>query len=78
MAQNDLVSLYWLDCAVDNGASEVALDDRDGMLEAFRQSLTASEFHAAMEELATWCEMGTPDVPANADKAVRWHEVSQA
>ena len=78
VAQNDLVSLYWLDCAVDNGAAEVALDDRDGMLEAFHQSLTASEFRAAMEELATWCEMGTPDVPANADKAVRWHEVSQA
>ena len=76
--QNDLVALYWLDCAVDNGAADVAQADRDGMLEAFRQGLTDAEFSAAMEELANWCETGTPDVPANPAKAARWHEVAQS
>lgn len=76
LQQNDLAALYWLDCAVENGAADVALSDRDGMLDAYRNALSDSELHAAMEELATWCEMGTADVPANPAKATRWRGVS--
>ena len=70
--KNDLAALYWLDCAVDNGAAEVALAERDGLLDAFRQGLSASEFHDAMVTLATWCEEGTDDVPKSPLKAARW------
>ena len=73
---NDLAALYWLDRAVDNGAADVALADRDGMLEAYRQSLSAAEFREAMEKLACWCEEGTPDIPVDLAKAQRWLALS--
>ena len=74
---NDLAALYWLDRAVDNGAADVALADRDGMLEAYRQSLSAAEFREAMEKLACWCEEGTPDIPVDLAKAQRWLALSE-
>lgn len=74
--ENDLAALYWLDCAVDNGAADIALADRDGMIDACRQSLSASEFRETMTMLSTWCESGTTDIPVNPDKAARWGEVS--
>lgn len=74
--QNDLAALYWLDCAVDNGAADVALADRDGLLDAFRQSVPAPELHEMTDLLACWCEQGTPDVPANSHKAAYWRTVA--
>lgn len=74
--KNDLAALYWLDCAVDNGAADIALEDREGMLDAFRQSLSASEFREMMVTLSTWCEIGTTDVPVNSNKATRWGDIS--
>ena len=75
--ENKLAALYWLDCAVDNGAADMALEDRDGMLAAYRQALSPAEFREAMETLADWCETGTPDVPANPTKAAFWREVAE-
>jgi TPR repeat protein len=76
LQENDLAALYWLDCAVDNGAVELALVDRDGMLAAYRQSLSANEFQEMMAALADWCESGTPDVPVDPEKAARWRELA--
>lgn len=72
LQQNDLAALYWLDCAVDHGAADVALEERDGMLEAYRAGLSNLEFCELMLRLSSWCEKGTPDVPADADKVARW------
>ena len=74
--KNDLAALYWLDCAVDNGAADIALADRDGMIDAYRQSLSASEFRETMMSLSNSCETGTLDIPVNPDKAARWGEAS--
>lgn len=76
LQENDLAALYWLDCAVDNGAAELALVDRDGMLAAYRQSLPANEFQEMVAALADWCENGTPDVPVDPEKAARWRELA--
>ena len=72
--KNGLAALYWLDCAVDNGAADMALADRDGLLSACRQGLSAPEFRKMMSMLSDWCELGSPDVPANPAKAVYWRE----
>lgn len=72
--KNGLAALYWLDCAVDNGAADVALADRDGLLDAYRQGLSAPEFRKMMTVLSDWCEIGTPNVPANPAKAAYWRE----
>lgn len=76
LPENDLAALYWLDRAVDNGAAQVALGDRDGMLDAYRQSLSANEFREMMAALSDWCEKGTADVPVNPAKAARWRELA--
>ena len=78
LPQNDLAALYWLDRAVDDGAADVALADRDGMLDAYRQSLSTSAFDEMMSQLADWCEQGTSDVPADPAKAAYWRAVAQA
>lgn len=77
LQKDDLAALFWLDCAVDNGATELALKDRDGILDACRQGLSAAEFRDTMARLADWCSMGTPDVPANPVKAMRWRELAR-
>lgn len=74
--ENALAALYWFDCAVDNGAADVALAERDGALEAFRQSLSPSEFCETMATLSDWCERGTADIPVNPVKAARWRELA--
>ena len=74
--QNYLAALYWLDRAVDNGAADVALANRDNMLAFYRKSLSTAEFKEAMEALAAWCEEGTSDVPADPAKAARWRVVA--
>ncbi|MDO4538704.1 MAG: hypothetical protein Q4B54_11120 [Coriobacteriales bacterium] len=76
LPKNDLASLYWLDCAVDNGAADVALEARDGLLDDFRRTLADDEFHAAMATLSNWCATGTDDVPANPEKAAYWRELA--
>lgn len=73
--ESDLVALYWLDCAVDNGAADVARADRDGMLAAYKEALPAEEFRAMLAELSAWCEVGTPDIPVDVAQAQRWREV---
>ena len=73
---SDLAALYWLDRAVDNGAEDVAREERDGMLDAYRQGLSDEAFRAMMAELADWCEDGTPDVPADPAKASHWRALA--
>lgn len=76
LKENDLAALYWLDRAVDSGAEELALGDRDGMLEAYRQGLSAAEFGQMMAVLGDMCESGTPDIPADPAKAERWRRLA--
>lgn len=76
LQQNDLVALYWLDCAVDNGAADLARNERDTIMDAYRQNLSDVEFSKKMAKLADWCESGTPDVPANPAKSTRWRELA--
>lgn len=76
LQKSDLAALYWLDCAVGNGAADVAANDREGLLDAFRESLSVQQFHEMMDMLANWCEKGTPDIPANTSKAAYWRTVS--
>ncbi len=73
--RSDLAALYWLDCAVDNGAADIARADRDALLDAYRQTLSDAEFREMMTSLVALCENGSPDVPANQDKAARWREL---
>lgn len=75
--KDDLAALYWFDCAVDNGAAEVALEKRDDLIDAYRQSLSTPEFREMMALLSEWCKTGTPNVPANPAKATLWREASE-
>lgn len=74
--KSDLAALYWLDRAVDNGAGDIAVQERDSALDALRRAFSAEEFSAMMETLAKWCEEGTPDVPVDHDKVERWRELA--
>src|SRR5699024_8917062 len=74
--QNDLISLYWFDRAADHGLSK-AKTDRDGILNAYRSSLSAEEFSEYMERVAYWCQMGTQDIPKTPGKASVWRSIAQ-
>lgn len=78
VAQNDLAALYWFDKAVDNGAADVALQDRDGILNAYRTNLSKEEFSAMMLRLAEWCRTGNADVPKDAKKVEYWCQIAEA
>jgi len=75
VSQNDLVALYWLDRAVDNGYKD-ARKDREGILNAYRTSLSATEFQEYFERLSSWCETGTADIAALPQKAKYWKDIS--
>ena len=74
--KNDLISLYWFDRAADHGIA-AARTDRDGILNAYRSSLSAEEFSEYMEQLACWCREGSADVPKMPERAERWHSFAQ-
>ena len=76
VTQSDLATLYWLDRAVESGAADVALEERDGMIDAYRQTLSPADFRATMGQLAGWCEDGTPDVPVSPACAARWRALA--
>lgn len=76
VSQNDLISLYWFDRAADHGLSK-AKTDRDGILNAYRSSLSAEEFSEYMERMAYWCQMGTQDIPKTPGKASVWRSIAQ-
>lgn len=73
--KNDLISLYWFDCAVEKGIEE-ARADRDGILNAYRKSLNPDEFEEYMELIASWCETGTKDVPKTPGKVYYWKNIA--
>lgn len=71
--KNDLVSLYWFDRAADHGI-EAAKTDRDGILNAYRNSLSACDFKEQMKILAGFCGAGTADIPRDERKAALWEQ----
>ncbi|MCD8132099.1 MAG: sel1 repeat family protein [Lachnospiraceae bacterium] len=77
VSKNDLVALYWLDRAVNNGYKD-ARKDREGILESYRASLTATEFQEYFERLSNWCETGTADIVAMPKRAQYWKGVSMS
>lgn len=76
VGKNDLAALYWFDRAVDNGA-EVAKQDRDGILNAYRSNFPAEAFKREMLQLSEWCATGTGDIPEDMAKAAYWREVAE-
>lgn len=74
--KNDLISLYWFDRATGNGF-EASKPDRDGILNAYRNTLSADEFVEYMERIAHWCEVGSKDIPKTPEKMDYWHRVAQ-
>ena len=77
VTKNDLVALYWLDRAVENKYKD-AMKDRNGILEAYRKSLTPEEFQEYFERLSHWCETGTEDVAVWTKKVQYWKGVSMS
>lgn len=74
--KNDLIALYWFDRATDNGF-EAAKPDRDGLFNAYRNTLSEEEFVEYMERLARWCEAGSADIPMTPEKVDYWHSIAQ-
>ena len=75
--QNDLAALYWWDKAVSNGAGDLALKDRDGLLNHYKATLSPKEFYEYMTILSGWCRIGSEDVPKDAQKAEYWREIAE-
>ena len=72
LEQNDLVALYWFDKATDNGAADVAQQDRDGILNAYRENLSPDEFSNTMLKLSMLCQSGSKDIPKDVSKYIYW------
>lgn len=75
--KNDLAALYWLDKAVENGAADVAQTDKDGILNAYKASLSPAEFYEYMMQLSGWCSLGDENVPKDAEKAKYWRTIGE-
>lgn len=73
--KNDLISLYWFDRAADNGF-EAAKPDRDGLFNAYRNTLSEDELVEYMEQIARWCDVGSADVPKTPEKVDYWHRIA--
>ncbi len=74
--KNDLVSLYWFDRAVDNHV-EAAKQDRDGILNAYKNNFSPEEFYDTMMLLSRRCSVGDEDVPKDAEKAAYWRKAGE-
>ncbi len=74
--KNDLIALYWFDRAADNGF-EAAKPDRDGIFNAYRNTLSEDAFAECMEQIACWCDAGSADIPRTPEKAAYWHRIAQ-
>lgn len=70
--KDDLAALYWLDKAMDNGAADLAKQDRDGILNSYKTNLSPMDFAEVMMTLSGWCSLGTADVPKDPEKAAYW------
>ena len=77
LEQNDLVALYWFDKATDNGAADLALQDRDGLLNTYKENFPPDKFSEIMFKLAEWCEKGSSDVPKDISKSVYWRKIGE-
>ena len=77
LPKNDLAALYWFDRAADHGI-DVAVKDRDGILNAYRQNFAAADLYYALTELASVCETGGEDVPKDPEKAERWRKTAES
>ena len=74
--KNDLVSLYWFDKAVTNGIVAAQVD-RDGILNAYRKTISPAEFYEQIMILSGWCSIGSDYIPKDADKAAYWRKISE-
>lgn len=74
--KNDLISLYWFDRAAEKGIA-AAGQDRDGILNAYRNSLSPAEFKAYMEYIAVLCKKGSEDVPVTPEKVSYWMNMAK-
>ena len=75
LEQNDLAALYWFDKAIDNGAVDVAQQDRDGILNAYKENFSPEEFSKIILKLVEWCQTGSEDVPKDIAKSIYWREI---
>lgn len=74
--KDDLVALYWFDRAVDNEV-EAAKQDREGLLNAYKNNLSPEEFYDAMQQLSRKCAVGDSDIPKDAEKVAYWRSVAE-
>lgn len=72
--RNDLLALYWFDKAGKQGHVE-SKKDAQGILYAYRDSLSRAEFSAHMGMIRTWCAQGTQDIPQDADGEAYWRSM---
>ena len=77
LEQNDLAALYWFDKAIDNGAADVAQQDRDGILNAYKENFSPEEFSKIILKLVEWCQTGSEDVPKDIAKSIYWREITE-
>ena len=75
--QNDIAALYWFDKAVDNGAADVALTDREGLFNHYKENFPIDVFSATILKLSGWCQTGSEDVPKDEEKAVYWRKIAE-
>ena len=75
--QNDIAALYWFDKAVDNGAADVALTDREGLFNHYKENFSADVFFATILKLSGWCQTGSEDVPKDEEKADYWRKIAE-
>lgn len=72
--KNDLAALYWFDRANDNAVA-AANQDRQGLLNAYRDNSPPEEFIEILEQLAAACTNGTEDIPQDSEKAAYWRKL---
>lgn len=75
--QDDLVALYWFDKAIDNGAADIAKQDRDGILNAYKENFSPDEFSNIMLKLSMICQTGNDDISKDVNKSLYWNKLAK-
>ena len=75
--QNDVAALYWFDKAVDNGAADVAQQDRDGIFNAYKNNFSEEAFKATMLKISECCQNGSEDIPKDSEKVEYWRKFAE-
>lgn len=56
---------------------EAVKPDRDGLFNAYRNTLSEDEFVEYMEQITRWCEVASADIPMKPEKVDCWHRIEQ-